>query len=189
MILGLISPPLLAKITKRKIWTRKKILLVCGLLFFVIGIGVAASAPHTADSQETKTSESVQIKPTNTPTPAEKINVIVTSQVVKKVDKKYRYFFDIRNKDLKPFEGSVTINLFNESQKSSLSGDSFKTNQSMDPELGTSVFVDANTGPTSVHGEFGISKFTYVVWVGNDKVNEGEGLITDKFEDLDNSGY
>lgn len=123
--------------------------------------------------------------PTNAPKQVEKYNIVVTSQIVKKVDGKHRYFFDIRNKDTKPFEGSVTISLFNSEQKTPLAGDTFTTNKAIEPELGTSVYADAHTGPPSVHGANGLSKFTYTVKKGNEIVNSGEGVITEKFENVD----
>jgi hypothetical protein len=68
-----------------------------------------------------------------------------------------------------------------------LGGDTFTTKQAIEPELGTSVYIDANTGPKSVHGEYGITKFTYVVKQDDKEVAKGEGAISDKFEDL--SGF
>lgn len=127
--------------------------------------------------------------PTNDPKPTEKHNIVVTSQIVKKVDGKYRYFFDIRNKDTRPFEGSVIISLFTSELKNPIAGDTFNTNKAIEPELGTSVYTDANTGPPSVHGANGISRFTYTVKKGNEIVNKGEGVITDKFEDVDSYDF
>lgn len=129
------------------------------------------------------------VGPTSTPKIVEKYDVVVSSQIVKHVDGKYRYFFDIRNHDTKPFEGSVSITLFTKDLKNPLAGDSFNTKAPIDPELGASVYTDAFTGPTSVHGANGIIKFKYVVKVGNDTVNSGEGEITDSFEDVDAYGF
>ena len=144
----------------------------------------------TASQTQTSNVDSTSSMPTAEPTkPVEKMNVVVTSQMVKKVDKKYRYFFDIRNYDIKGFEGSVTISLYNEKLKNPLAGDTFITKRSIEPELGTSVYLDANTGPTSVHGEFGLTKFKYVVKVSDVEVNNGGGELTDKFEDTDTYGF
>lgn len=123
-------------------------------------------------------------KPTSTPKSVEKMQIIVTSQIVKKVDGKYRYFFDIRNKDTKDFEGSVSITVYNDLQSSALGGDTFKTNKPIEPKLGTSVYFDINTGPTSVHGENGITKFRYVVKKDDQIINEGEDVISSKLENL-----
>lgn len=128
-------------------------------------------------------------QPTNTPKPVEKYNIVVTSQIVKHVDGKYRYFFDIRNKDTKPFEGSVSITLFTSELKNPLAGETFNTKAPIEPELGSSVYTDANTGPTSVHGANGMTKFKYVVKKGNVVVNSGEGQITDELEDVDAYGF
>jgi hypothetical protein len=123
--------------------------------------------------------------PTEAPKAVEKYKIEVTSQIVKKVSGKYRYFFDIRNKDVKNFEGDVSITLYNELQNSALGGDTFSTNKPIEPELGTSQYIDIYTGPTSVHGENGISKFKFVVKKNGQTVNEGEGQISTKYEDTD----
>lgn len=113
----------------------------------------------------------------------EKFNIEVKSQIVKKVDSKYRYFFDIRNQDSTPFEGQVTINLFTNESKSSLAEDTFNTKQAIDPNLGASVYIDVHTGPISIHGTSGITKFTYTIKKDGKEVNKGEGQITDQYED------
>lgn len=137
------------------------------------------------ESDASNTAIQTTTAPTNTPKPVEKYNIVVTSQIVKKADGKHRYFFDIRNKDTKSFEGSVTISLFTSEQKNPIAGDTFTTNKAIEPELGTSVYADAHTGPPSVHGANGISKFTYTVKKDSEIVNSGEGVITEKFEDTD----
>ncbi len=140
------------------------------------------------DQQQGTTSNNATqptVAPTSTPKPVETYEIVVTSQIVKKVNGKHRYFFDIRNKDTKPFEGSVTISLFTSKLSNPIAGDTFNTTKAIEPGLGTSVFTDANTGPQSVHGENGITKFKYVVKKGDKTVKSGEGAITEKFEDTD----
>lgn len=122
---------------------------------------------------------------TEAPKQVEKYKVEVTSQIVKKVDGKYRYFFDIRNNDTKNFEGDVSITLFNELQKNPLGGDTFSTTRAIEPTLGTSQYIDIYTGPVSIHGGNGITKFKFVVKKNGEIVNEGEGQITTKYEDID----
>jgi len=140
------------------------------------------TTPETVSNNEIKPTKSIS---TITPIPVEKVNVVVTSQIVKKVDGKCRYFFDIRNKDTKSFEGAVTIALFTTQLKNKLASDTFDTTKPIEPELGTVVYTDANTCPASIHGANGITKFTYTVTVDNIEVNKGEGDISDEFEDLD----
>lgn len=125
---------------------------------------------------------------TDTPKPAENFNIVVTSQIVKKVDGKHRYFFDIRNKDTKAFKGDVTISLFTNELKNPIAGDTFSTSRPIEPGLGTSVYADASTGPPSLHGENGITKFKYTVKKGDKTVSSGEGVMTEKFEDIDAYG-
>lgn len=137
----------------------------------------------------TQTTNETVIKATDVPKPVDKYNVVVNSQIVKKVDGKCRYFFDIRNKSIKPFEGNVTIDLFTNQLKNPIAGDTFTTTKPIESELGTSVYTDANTCPPSIHGENGIAKFKYTVRIGDKMVNRGEGTITDEFEDIDSYDF
>lgn len=164
---------------------------IFALLFFGYGMlatSKPAPVPNTTATSNTSTTNNIPTStpaPTATSIPVEKMNIVVTSQIVKRVGGKHRYFFDIRNKDTKPFEGSVTISLFTDNLKNPIAGDTFDTTRAIEPELGTSVYADANTGPTSVHGENGITKFKYTVKKGDQVVNTGEGTISEKFENLD----
>ncbi len=196
----LLFPIFLMVYLTRLIWKQKwnkgvRIAVIAVLWGFVLLVGANGDkTATTGETQETVTNSfnsgfKAATAPTNTPKPVEKYNIVVTSQIVKKVDGKYRYFFDIRNKDTKPFEGSVSIALFTSELKNPIAGDAFNTTKAIEPELGTSVNTDANTGPQSVHGANGIIKFTYTVKKGNDVVNTGEGTITDKFEDVDAYGF
>ncbi|MBI3679400.1 MAG: hypothetical protein HY235_03275 [Acidobacteria bacterium] len=106
----------------------------------------------------------------------------VQSQIVKAVARKYRYFFAIRNHGQTPFEGSVTIEL--KGRNGTLGRETFTTRQPIAPGLGTSVYFDINTGPPSVHGEYGIMEFSYGVEVAGQIVASGRGLISEKFENL-----
>lgn len=115
--------------------------------------------------------------------PIEPFEIVVASQIVKKVDGKFRYFFDIRNKDKKDFNGEVSITLYNEKQDSALGKNTFETKTPLAPEFGNSAYIDINTGPISQHGELGITKFKYEVKIDNRIVKSGEGKITDKYED------
>lgn len=139
--------------------------------------------------QEVKESEKVSIPTTSAPNPPtkpiEKFNIVVTSQIVKKVDGKYRYFFDIRNHDVKPFKGTVSIKIFNQKLKNELAGSGFNTQSPIDPGLGDSVYIEAFTGPTSIHGGNGLSRFEYTVISNGKEVDRGNGIISDEYEDID----
>lgn len=160
-----------------------------GILVIVVallwGISLIGGSQHNNAKQTTVTNGQSN---TTAPKTVENFNIVVTSQIVKKVNGQYRYFFDIRNKDTKPFEGSVTIELYNNQQSSALAGDTFNTNSAIEPNLGTSVYTDAHTGPQSVHGDYGITKFKYTVQKDNKTVKTGEGTITDQLEDTDANG-
>lgn len=174
-------------------YTKWKWKVKVGLLGFFILIGIIVfnfpSKEVTPAVRTSKEAEQAVLKPTETPKPVEKYKVEVASQIVKKVDGKYRYFFDIRNNDTKDFEGDVSITLYNELQKSTLGGDTFSTTRAIEPTLGTSQYIDIYTGPVSVHGENGISKFKFIVKKNGEIVSEGEGQITKKFEDLDSYNF
>lgn len=188
LLLVLFFPAGLYLMWKYTNWNRKVKWAITG--FFALMAIIQASTPAPKTDTQTSTSTQTSTKttsPTEAPKSVEKMQIVVTSQIVKKVDGKYRYFFDIRNKDTKNFEGSVSIAVYNGLQNSPLGGETFKTNKPIEPNLGTSVYFDIFTGPTSVHGENGISKFKYVVRKDDQTVNEGEGVISSKFENL--SGF
>lgn len=126
------------------------------------------------------------VEATSVPTPTVKpMNVVVTSQIVKKVDGKCRYFFDIRNQDTVDFSGSVTITLHQKSG-STLGEETFTTNDPFSPGIGSSQYMDINTCPVLIHGEeSGITSFKYTVKVDESIVKSGEDVISDKYEDLD----
>jgi hypothetical protein len=200
LLIVLFAPIILMGYLTRLIWRQKwnkgaRIAAIVALWGFVLIVGASNDKSTTTGSQQNPAANSFQkgfeaaTEPTNTPKPAEKYNIVVTSQIVKKVDGKYRYFFDIRNKDTKPFEGDVSIALFTSELKNPIAGDAFSTTKAIEPELGTSVNADANTGPASINGANGITKFTYTVRKGNEIVKTGEGVITDKFEDVDSYGF
>jgi len=115
---------------------------------------------------------------------AEKEQVKVTSLIVKKVDGKFRYFFDIRNYTDKPFEGAVELVLHNKMEGVTNGSESFATKQPIQSGLGTVVFFDAFTGPSSVHGDASVVAFSYTVTIDGAAVFSGAARISDKLEDL-----
>jgi hypothetical protein len=121
--------------------------------------------------------------PTPTPEPIEKFNVTVTSQMVKKVSMQYRYIFDIFNNDSKSFGGSVTIELYNDSQQTPLGKQTFNMTQLLQPGLSSIVYLDNPTGPASQQSINGITHFKYLIQVNGQEANVGGGQITDQYED------
>ena len=116
----------------------------------------------------------------------EEFNIEVSSQIVKDIGGKYRYFFDIRNKDTKDFVGDVSIKIITQ-EGLTVGSDDFSAKSPISPSLGSSVYIDANTGPVSVHGANGTANYKYTVKVNGIAVKNGEGSITNQFEDL--SGF
>lgn len=164
---------------------KKSLMLFLGALV-ILGALLACGGSSTANSNTAGSTQSTS-QPTQAVRPKkaiQKMNIVVTSQIVKKVGGSHRYFFDVRNHDKKPFAGAVTIELYNDKQQTPLGQDTFNTTTPMQPTLGTSVSLDIATGPTSVAGEYGITHFKYSVKVGDDEVNTGSGKISDKYEDL-----
>lgn len=104
------------------------------------------------------------------------MEIAVTSQTVKSAGGKYRYFFDIRNNSEESFAGDVSVDLVN-AEGDSVYDETFSTNQPISAGLGTSVYFDINTGPTSVHGVNGIQTYTYEAKVGGQVVKTGVGTI------------
>lgn len=104
------------------------------------------------------------------------INIKVTSQIVKKVEDKYRYFFDIRNYDSDPFTGTVKIELYNK-DSNLVTKDLFTTNSPIEPNIGKSVYLDAYTGTSEIHGDAGVTNFSFEVVKNDSVVASGNGDI------------
>lgn len=159
--------------------------LTVGLLALLVILAICACG---AASKSTKTSGSTQATSqkgatptaTTTPKPVQKLNVVVSHQVIKNVEGKYRYFFDVRNHDAKDFNGSVRIELYNDNQQSALGQETFDTQSAMPTNRGTSVYFDIHTGPPSIAGEYGITHYKYAVLVNDQEVNTGSGKIADE---------
>lgn len=179
-----------------------KILKIGGALFGVfVLLGLMGAWDSTEDKQTdqqqvTETTENNVVETNhvdeepNTPdeavTEQKSIAIEVTSQIVKKVNGKCRYFFDIRNNDTESFSGDVFITLHKQSG-AKLGQDTFSTNKPIEPTLGSSVTIDINTCPISQDGDLGIATYKYTVKADGKEVNTGEGAISEKYEDL--SGF
>jgi hypothetical protein len=151
--------------------------LRCGTLLAIafLLIGCSGSEAVPAPSREARSTAPAQMARTAK-------SIRVESQIVKQVGGKHRYFFDIRNRDEISFNGSVTITLLGDTGP--LARETFSATRPIEPGLGTSVYVEANTGPVSVHGSFGIKIFQFEVTDGGAVVSSGTGSITDKLESL-----
>ncbi|GLV55901.1 hypothetical protein KDH_27450 [Dictyobacter sp. S3.2.2.5] len=150
-----------------------------GLLVILAICACGAASKSTGPSGPARTQNGATPTTTATPKPVQKLNVVVSSQVIKNVEGKYRYFFDVRNHDAKDFNGSVRIELYNNKQQSALGQETFDTQSAMPTNRGTSVYFDIHTGPPSVAGEYGVTHYKYAVIVGDQEVNTGSGKIED----------
>lgn len=118
------------------------------------------------------------------PEVVEKMNIAVTSIIVKKVDWKCRYFFDIRNNDKRPYVWWVKINLIN-AKWSNTWNDKFNTTSPIAPKLWTTVYLEASTCPVALHWEYWINSYTFDVFENDKIVNSWSWMISDKFENYD----
>ena len=110
--------------------------------------------------------------------------IIITSEVVKKITvdgllgkgKRYRYFFDIHNKDSHVFDGKISITM------KTKNGFKYteKINVNIQPGLHKSVYFDCLTGPENIHGDSGFSSFEYTLPSG---ICLEYNTITNKFSD------
>lgn len=194
------------KVSQKKPFYKKRWFAVVVTIFIVLLVAIGSSEEKDKANESKKQTEQESVKKPDTDSNPQENNTEITkkdvkqeesvepfeisviSQIVKKVDGKHRYFFDIRNNDKNDFDGKVSIMLYNDKQNSALGGDIFETVTPIKSQMGNSVNLNINTGPTSVHGEYGITKFKYEVKIDNKVVKSGEGKITDKYEDLSQYG-
>ena len=143
-------------------------LIVFFVGFMVWGVGeIFSSAKSRSEHAEV-------MKPA-----AQPMEIVVSSQTVKSAGGKYRYFFDIRNQDDQAFSGSVKIELLGKDGRT-VYDDTFTTSKPIQPGVGTSQFVEANTGPVSIHGEYGVASFRFTATSNGAVVKTGEGAISGK---------
>jgi len=103
--------------------------------------------------------------------PEDTHQIEITAINVKHPDK-YRYFFNIKNKATSSFFGSIEITLVNREAKR-VTLQNFDTKDSGEwgilPEISKTVYLDAHTAPSSIHGDAGIVSYRSVV-----KNNDGK---------------
>ena len=163
---------------------------VCFVLFVFLMSAIPKTSRHNLPNTEQQQSQvssagTQNIALTkNEQSKPHKSNVVVKSLIVKKVDGKFRYFFDIRNNGTEDFNGEVSIYLYNNKQSLELGRDTFKTEYPINPKLGNYVWIEINTGTPLIHGEFGITKFKYEVKVDNIITKSEEDVISKKYENL-----
>lgn len=105
-------------------------------------------------------------------------DIVVSSQTVKQIEGKYRYFFDIRNEDETPFTGYIEMELL-KSDGSNLATESFNASTPIQPGFGDSVYIDTFTGPLDTTGSANaITNFRYQAILNNQIVAQGSGEIS-----------
>lgn len=143
----------------------------------------AQTTPQLSLADRAKTDTTLfKLSPTPTPTQTP-FHVDVTNQAIKSISGKYRYFFDVRNHDTRPFNGSVKIELYNDKQAGAIRSETFDTTSAIQPNLGTSVYFDIYTGPPLTDGAYGITHFKFTVTINGQTVNSGQGPIPNQITD------
>lgn len=164
---------------------KKKIII--GIVVFIMiagGIGAILESQEPASSNKNEVVEKVQAENTPTPKGIEKVDIQVESQIVKKIDKKYRYFFSINNQDDHSFNGKLHIVAKTGSGTKVISKYVDFAEKPLEAGLSRVIHADANSAPEHIAGEYGASVFTFSATLDNDEVANGEGIITEEFEDL-----
>jgi hypothetical protein len=110
-------------------------------------------------------------------------NVVVTSTIVKKVDGKFRYFFDVENRNQRPITGSATITLLSRDAKNGFKYPFDIDLDALAPGLHKPRYVTINTGNTPEYGSDGIGRFSYAVKMDSHSFSYDGRPITDKYED------
>lgn len=161
---------------------KKTILIIVGVIAVMglIGAVIEKTSPATSTPQ-TKTNEKAVVQ--DTPTPVEQYDIKVTSQIVKKVGGKYRYFFSITNGSDKDFTGKVRIEGKTGAGITVISYRADFSDNPLPAGLSKSVFSDANTAPKQLYGENGASTYTFTATLNKNEVAKGEGTITEEYED------
>lgn len=192
-LIGLLLLPPLDNFWKQKLPFLNN-LVYKGLAIFSLIILAAIGLPKSMNPKteskkngnviENKSSQNIQQPIQEIVEKKEQPKIVITSTIVKKVEGNYRYFFDIRNMGKKVFSGNVKIILI--SQNGEVRRDElFSTERQIEPNFGTFVFMEFNTGKPETHGEYGLDHFEYEIIENDDVVGIGNGVITNKFENLD----
>lgn len=162
----------------RSWFMRHKIMSAFLILIFISAVsGGGNSEQNTNVSTSNNQQSSVEPSKPEEQKPVSK-EILVTNQVVKRVDGKCRYFFSVENKDQSAFSGSVTIKVIN--PITTVGTDTFTTKQPIEPSMSQTVYIDTNTCPPSIHGEAGTNRFEYEAKENNQIIKTGSGSIIDK---------
>lgn len=152
------------------------------VLVALFGVGLISSYGDSSNTGNTisqpETATTNALTSAETPVQVEQKNINVTSQTVKLIDKKYRYFFDIRNNDKEPFAGNVRIELV-QADGNVIGREDFTSTKAIDVGIGNSVFFDINTGPEPYFEQkYAVTGYKYSVTANEQIVASGTGKIT-----------
>jgi hypothetical protein len=114
-------------------------------------------------------------------TPLRSYNITVRSEIVKKINDVYRYFFFITNNNSHPFDATIEIGLL-ETNGIQIAFDEFTPKPPIQPQMSRYCYVDAKWGPPGIT-QNAIEKFAWRIIVNGQITQKGIGDITSKFED------
>ncbi|MFA6429764.1 MAG: hypothetical protein WCV84_04685 [Patescibacteria group bacterium] len=167
LIAGLIKPNLF------KLPNRGKAGMVLGAILFGSLVIFGATMPKESSHTNTATNESSQVAPVE----KQDLHLTVTSQSVKEVNGKCRYFFDIRNTDEKAFMGTVSITLTSKEGRDIWTEEFSSKESPISTVIGKSVYFDINTCPISKHGDAGINQFSFTAKMEGSTAQQGAGEV------------
>lgn len=147
------------------------------VVLILVGVGFIVSSISNFSQPVSNTEASTPVDTPKVAAQIEKKDIRITFQTVKKVENKYRYFFDIRNHDSEPIRASVKIELLKDNG-SVIGRETFEPTKVIEPGYGDSVYFDISTGPVpDFNQEFAVTKFRFEATMNENIVSTGEGEI------------
>lgn len=165
-------------------WFRRHKILT-GVLAFVVLMIIIVNATTDPETKTENNNSNVNNSQQSQADPAQKAiadKLVVTNSINKKVDGKYRYFFDIKNDNATPVSATVIVTVVSKDDSFKMSTDFGLID--LQPGLHKNGFRELNTGNTAGFGASAIGKFRYTVKIGNNSYDYPDQPLTDKFEDL-----
>jgi hypothetical protein len=146
--------------------------LVIGISRYVLDSNLVIIDSEEIDERDMHI-ESTVSEPTISETAVKNINVKFVSMTVSP-NGKHRYNFEISNNDIQTFTNDVEIGIFNK-LGSGIRSEKFSI--VLKPNETTNIKIEASTGFPSEHGDYGITKYGFIVYNGDNSVKEGEGKV------------
>jgi hypothetical protein len=163
---------------------------IFGLFILVSAISgdsskTSTGTPQPTQEQTVQATTQVTQKPTSQP--VKKMNIVVTSMIVKKVaPNTYRYFFNIANKDVTDFKGDLSIQIYNghDDPQPLIWGGGTESfgDTPIQSGLNRVTHIDDSHAPYQVDGIDGVTSFDFDASINDDNVANGKDKISDQYE-------